>query len=116
MPNLFSAVDLKLKIIFSLERNTFCINSCATCRSSPARGGLKIVRSYFINSHFLNIWVEVAGEHIFDKPSCSGRSFSCSDGMGKFIGIKPPTFPDSRCMADFSGHSVMVVFSGQSVQ
>lgn len=67
MPNLFSAVDLKLEIIFALERNTFFINSGATSRSSQARGGLKIVRSYFINSHFLNIWVRVAGEHIFDK-------------------------------------------------
>lgn len=104
MPNLFSAVDLKLEIIFALEWNTFFIKDGATCRPSQACCGLKIVRSYFINSHFLNIWVGVAGEHIFEKPSCSGRSFSFSDGMGKFIGTKPPhfrivdawrTFPDT---------------------
>jgi len=67
MPNLFATVYLTFAFIFALERNTFFIKDGATCRSSQARGGLKIVRSYFINSHFLNIWVRVAGEHIFDK-------------------------------------------------
>ena len=116
MPNLFATVYLTFAFIFALERNTFFINSGATCRSSQARGGLKIVRSYFINSHFLNIWVGVAGEHIFEKPSCSGRSFSFSDGMGKFIGTKPPHFRTVDAWRTFPDTLCLVVFSGQSVQ
>ena len=40
MPNLFTAVYLKLDIIFALERNTFFIDSRATVRSSQAGEGL----------------------------------------------------------------------------
>lgn len=104
MPNLFATVYLTFAFIFALERNTFFIKDGATCRPSLACCGLKIVRSYFINSHFLNIWVGVPGEHIFEKPSCSGRLFFRLWSGRKCIGTTPPhfrivdawrTFPDT---------------------